>query len=229
MRTRLLLAITVTLALAAPPAAAQEEASTISVTGTASLTADNDTASFGLGVSVRRSTPNVALRAASARMQQVVAATREAGVEEEDIRTTHVGVRRSYRRGVRRVTAYVASNRVRVDVRAVARAGRVIDAAVAAGATSVNGPDFSFSGTRGLYRDALAAAFEDARDKARAVAERAGMTLGRARSIEESANVYEQPAQPQSVGVEGDRGAPTPVLPGETGIDAVVGVVFEAR
>jgi Protein of unknown function (DUF541) len=68
----------------------------------------------------------------------------------------------------------------------VTQTGAVVDAAVAAGAASVDGPSFFIDDPQALLRRALVAAFRDARSKAAALAAEAGLTLGQAISIRES-------------------------------------------
>lgn len=221
MRTSSVLALlTATACLGAAPASAQDDSGgrSIAVTGTATVTAPNDTAGFSAGVDARRTTPGAALRAASADMRRVVAALRTAGVEADDIRTRQVTVRRVTRR---RVVRYVAINAVSVVVRAIRTTGAVIDAAVDAGATRVNGPTFWRSSTAGLYRQALVRALGKARAKARALAADAGATLGDVRSITESgAEIasYDSAA--------GGQATPSPVNPGRTTVTADLTAVF---
>jgi uncharacterized protein len=76
------------------------------------------------------------------------------------------------------VTGYDASNAVRATIRDLDRAGPTVDAAVAAGANQVYGPTLTVSDAESRYAEAVDAAFDDARARAEAIAEKAGVTLG---------------------------------------------------
>ena len=68
---------------------------------------------------------------------------------------------------------------------AAAKVGEVIDDAVAAGATNVNGPSFSSSAdTESLFRAALRKAIVQARERAEVLAGAAGVRLVRIVSID---------------------------------------------
>jgi uncharacterized protein YggE len=228
---RLVTTVVAASALATPalvPDAASAQR-TISVAGDASMSVPNDAARFVLGVEVSRRTPGAALRTSSARMRRVTARLRASGIPAADIETLVVDLDRVVRRrrgGRRRLVRFVATNRVRVTVREVRRAGETVDAAVRSGATSVRGPDFFRSDARALYRQALLMAFDDARAKADALARRAGGTIGRPLSIRESG--FEESVAERGLerAAAPGRRAP-PVEPGTTEVDAQVFVVFE--
>lgn len=216
------------LALMAVPAVAQETR-TISVRGESSLEVRNDTATVVFGVPSRAREAGRALRRSSAGMRRVIAALTELGIERTDIETLDFHIRRiTERRGERRVRLFEATNRIRVTVHEVRRTGEVIGAAAQAGATDVSRLTFSRSDARELYREQLVSAFDDARDKAEALAERAELTLGDPLRIEESGfrDGVEAPAAAEfAVGEAGS----VPIRPGMTKIKAKVFVVFEAE
>jgi len=220
--------------LLVPAAHAQAPLRTISVTGEGSLTAANDTARVGFGVEGRGATRQVALRRSSANLRRVLAALRELGVADRDLRTRGVSVARRRDRRGRRLPGYIARGGATAVVRDVTRAGAVVDAAVAAGAASVDGPSFFIDDPQALLRRALVAAFRDARSKAEALAAEAGLTLGRTISIRDSTFV---PAE-SDFGFDDDSGGggggdlnrreAAPTEPGRTRVFGTVYVVFEA-
>jgi uncharacterized protein len=216
--------------LLVPAANAQSPVRTISVTGEGVLTAANDTARLGFGVEGRGATRPVALRRSSASLRRVLAAVRELGVADRDLRTRGVSVTRRRDRRGRRLPGYIARGGVTAVVRDVTRTGALVDAAVAAGAASVDGPSFFIDDPRALLRRALVAAFRDARSKAEALAAEAGLTLGRTISIRDSTFV---PAE-SDFGFDEDSGGggggrtAAPTEPGRTRVFGTVYVVFEA-
>lgn len=235
MRVRSALAasiVVVLFALALAPQAAKAQR-TISVTGDASLTAANDAARISFSVDATRGTRRAALATASGRLRRVLAALRRRAVVSRDLRTGSVGLRRlTVRRGQRRIIRYRARSGVRAVLRDASRAGLVLDAAVAAGATVTSGPTFFIADSNAFFRRALVAAFRDARQKATALAAEAGLPLGRPISVRES--TFEgEPTQGEGQPVRGNpekrrAEAPTPTEPGRSRVDAEVFVVFEA-
>ena len=214
--------------VAAAPAAAQTASSdqrTITVTGTGLAVALNDTATVTLGVTTTHSTPTGALADTSLRTRRVLDSLAAQGIAKADIQTQTVSLERSVRprrKHRKRRVVYTASNSVSVTVRDVSRTGAAIQAAVKAGATTVEGVEFSASNAEALYRQALGAAYDDARAKAAALAQRAGVTLGRPISIQEGQESLPQPGP----GFAGSPATAPPVEPGSATITAFVTVVF---
>jgi uncharacterized protein len=102
---------------------------------------------------------------------------------------------------------------VSATVRGLERAGRIVDAAVAAGANQVYGPALTFSDARGQYAAAVDAALDDARVRAEAIAEGAGLRLGPPLSIVDGGSgVGIMPALEKSAAVTA--AADVPVEPG---------------
>lgn len=218
------------LALGMPSAAAAQnsgEARSISVAATATSIAANDMATLSLGTESRSASAGAALRASGARMRRVIARLKALGVAGDDIQTTGVDVSRyTFRRHRHRLTRYLVTNEISAVVRVVRKVGGVIDAAVAAGATSVGGPDFSVADPEALYEGALVRAFDRARAKAQRLAAQAQVTLGAPLSITEGSQDTSADA-PASEGAPGRaRRAPTPVQPGTTRVEATISVVF---
>lgn len=150
----------------------------ITVVGTGSVTATPDTAEWSFGVQTSGDTAAAALTANSSAMDQVIAALRGAGVAEDDLQTQQVSVYpRTSDDGVS-IVGYDASNMVSATIRGLDKAGGIVDAAVAAGANQVYGPSLTVSDAEAQYGAAMEAAFDDARARAGAIAEKAGVTLG---------------------------------------------------
>lgn len=221
-----------TLALGATaPALAQEQPRTITVSGDSSTVVPNDLARFTFAVQMSRRTARAALLATSATTRRVISRVGAAGVRGPEIVTSDISLSRvsrpvrpgSGQRGVE----YTAVNTVRVTVRDVSSSGRVVDAAVAGGATGVSGPFFSPSSVRDVYKRTLVAAFREARDKAERLAAEAGVRLGSPVSIREGtvAEPVPAPSLPDTGG-PGRTPARTPVRPGNTRVTADVVVVF---
>jgi uncharacterized protein len=214
--------------LLVPAANAQAPVRTISVTGEGSIMAANDTARLGFGVEGRGATRPVALRNSSANLRRVLAALRGLGVADRDLRTRGVSVSRRRDRRGRTLPGYIARGGVTAVVRDVTQTGAVVDAAVAADAASVDGPNFFIDDPQAVLRRALVVAFRDARSKAAALAAEAGLTLGQTISIRESTFVpFETDVGDDGGGGQG-RSEAAPTEPGRTQVFGTVYVVFEA-
>jgi uncharacterized protein len=235
MARRSAVACVLAVLLFVPAANAQAPVRTISVTGEATLTAANDTARVGFGVEGRGATRPIALRRSSANLRKVLTALRQLGVADRDLRTRGVSVARRRDRRGRKLPGYIARGGVSVVVRDVTQTGAVVEAAVAAGAASVNGPSFFIDDPRALLRRALVAAFADARSKAEALAAEAGLTLGQTISIRESTFVPAETDFPdfdsdaEGGGGQKQRTRAAPTEPGRTQVFGTLYVVFEAH
>jgi uncharacterized protein YggE len=80
-------------------------------------------------------------------------------------------------------SGFGARNTVRVEVRDISRLGKIIDAALTAGATQISQVQFSSSLTPDARRRAMKLAVAEARLDAEAMAEAAGGTVGRLLSL----------------------------------------------
>jgi uncharacterized protein YggE len=217
----LLLAATV-LAVALPGAAtsAAAEPAGITVQGTASVESVPDRAELSFGVESQGATARAALAANAAEMRRVLAALRSAGAT--NLKTQYVSL--SPRYGERNeAQGFTATNSVSATVREIARAGSVIDAAVAAGANQVNGPSLSRGDQTALYRQALRTAVENARATAQALAAASGLSLGRVTAIVEGGGAP-QPLPFAAASKAMDES--TPIEPGTGTITATVSVTF---
>src|SRR4029077_6325041 len=122
------------------------------------------------------------------------------------------------------VTGYVAQNTVSAKAK-VAAAGALIDAAVGAGANTVDGPSLAVSDSDALYRSALKQAVADARAKAQALAQAGGFTVGPVYSVTAGGQAPPRVYQAGTAGAA----APTPIEPGTQDVTADITVSFLIR
>ena len=140
-----------------------------------------DRAQISAGVESRAPTARAALAANAAAMRKVLDALRASGGKE--ITTQTVSLSTAFDQNGK-PDGFVASNIASAET-SLAGAGALIDAAVEAGANSVNGPSLSRSDAEELYREALETAVADARGRAAILAKAAGRELGRVTAISE--------------------------------------------
>jgi uncharacterized protein len=205
------------------PAAAVAQERTVTVRGEATQEVPNDAASLGFSVTKERRSRAAALRIVAIRLNAVIAVMQATpGVGPGDVTTGQISVRKVSARGERPL--FRASEGIAVILHQPERAGEMVRAAIAAGATGTRGPSFFPSDPEAAYNNTLLAAFDQAKAKAVALAARAGATLGPAISIEEGTEVV--PSQPRSRGPQAVSAPAPPVKPGGSTVTATVRVVF---
>lgn len=175
----------------APEASAQSGASStgLVVQGTGTAYGTPDQAVLTLGVEVVDPDVQTALTRADKAMTAVRDVFLGDGVEAKDIRTATFNV---WREDIRDQSGSVTGQRYHVQqdyqvtVRDLGSVGRLLAEAVQAGANNIQGIQFGISDPAALRERARASAMHDAEARAAQLADLAGVTLGRAVSIEES-------------------------------------------
>lgn len=157
-------------------------------------------------------------------MAAVLAALKAAGVGEGATRTLGVSLapEYDYHEGRRTLRGYLARNAIEVTVDDLARLGAIIDAAVEAGATDVDGVRFDLKDRNAVEREALEQAVRDARARAEAAAAGAGRAIAYVREIVEGRQTPEPPRPMMMAARAQEADVDTPIVPGEIEIRAEV-------
>src|SRR5882757_8904227 len=219
------LAVAALAGIGRPEAARGETATpdTVTTLGHGVITIAPDEATVAAGVHTQTASASAALAENAKLMNAVVAALKAAGGAE--LQTQQVSLYpQTNDQG--QVTAYVADNSVSAKSK-IAGAGALIDAAVGAGANTVNGPTLSISDRDARYRDALGKAVTDARLKAEALAKAGGFGVGPVSSVTEQSGGGPTPMF-QAAGAAVAKDA-TPIEPGTQDVTADVSVTFRIR
>jgi uncharacterized protein YggE len=201
---------------------------TISVTGTGRVTLAPDVADLRLGVVFIRPTAAEARTLAAAAMTKVVGVIKAAGIADKDIQTATLSLQPVYdysQGGNGKLTGFQLTNVVAVTVHDINKVGDLVDKAVGAGATSVDGVTFRVNDPTAAESQARKAAVADAKAKADALAAAAGVTISGVSSISESVSPIPYPMPYASAAGAKDAIA-TPVQPGTAEIDVVVTIVY---
>jgi uncharacterized protein YggE len=194
---------------------------TVTTTGHGSVSIVPDRAGVTAGVHAQARTAAAALAQSSAGTNAVIAALKAHGGT--NLQTQTVSLQpQTNEQG--QVTGYTADDQVSAEA-AIADAGKLIDAAVAAGANTVDGPSLSASDREGAYERALAEAVANARDKARALGAAGGFGVGPVSSVTEES----QAPQPIAFGAATAKAAGTPVEAGTQEVAADVTVAFRLQ
>lgn len=224
---------------ASSPAAAQTSeaetgyspAETITVVGQGSVSIRPDIARVSIGVETSGEAISEAVAENETRMQALLAALEEAGIEEKDIQTMNYSIQLDrYPEPMPRVEPatgepiplYRVSNMVNVTIRDLESVGDVLDAVVEAGANNIWGITFAVDDPSAAQADARADAIEDAQARASALAELSGVALGPVMSVSE---VVGGTSVPMPVAVE-RAAAGGSISPGELEIGYQVQVTY---
>lgn len=195
----------------------------ISASGTATVSIPPDEADFSIGI-VTDGASGAAAGADNARLTNaVLERLRRAGLPSAAIRSSQLAV---YPRWVydeathrQRRTGFEATHTIDVETTALSRLGEFLDAALAAGATSVSPVAFSASDHAAAREKALAQAVANALADARTAAHAAGGTLGAL--LELSTQPQPAPRMPMARNFIAAAAMPSPVVPTQVTPEAI--------
>jgi uncharacterized protein YggE len=214
---------------AQPGAAAAEPSSdrVISVAGEGRVFVRQDLAIVTLGVELSNPELAAAQREARQRMDAVLAELKRRGIPEAKVKTVsyNIWVERNYEQPDQPIIGYRVFHIVEVQVQPVDRAGEIIEAAVNAGANTIQGIGFTVADPSAAIRQARELAVRDARDRAVHLAQLLGVNLGAPIRITEGG------AFPPVMPVEARAGAEGagPLPPGETVVSVVVSIEYAVK
>ena len=235
MKTARLVALSsiafVALLAGAANAADAPRAATLTVTGDGSVTQAPDRAIISFQIqttdaeSAKATSANATIaNAVTARMTQLglpASATATSGYGLNYVpRPTRPDPANDQRYG------YTVTRTIDVTVDGTDRAGAIVDAGVAAGATNVNGVAFQLRDPHAAQRAAQTAALNDAVQQARSLAAAAGVRLVRIVAITPGGNGGVRPLPMERVALSAAR-TPTTIEPGNLTVQANVTVRYE--
>ncbi len=185
--------------LAQAQSAAADSDGGILVTGEGRLSVEPDLAVLNIGIEAQSETVSQARTDAAQAKSRVVAAVKTRGLSDKDIQTTSFNIRPEYRYeeierdgsyvSERKLVGYVVSNFAMIKIRDLDAVGPIIDDVAEAGGdlARINGISFTVEDPKPFMEELRREAFEEAKAKAEQLAGLAGVTLGHALSISESA------------------------------------------
>ncbi|MBS1830792.1 MAG: SIMPL domain-containing protein [Acidobacteria bacterium] len=159
---------------------------------------------------------------------KVMAALRQALGANTEIRTTGYSLGQRYNPDLRRNDGFTATNSIEVTVNDLSLAGRAIDTAAGAGATTIGGIQFTLKDSAPSRAQALRLATMQAKANAEAIASGLGKTLGTVMVAQEGSSVSVTPIDIRTTAGLG-AGAPTPVEAGNVDVRAYVAVEAEMQ
>ncbi len=218
-----LLVVVMGVLFALPTAAQDAPADTVTVSASAFTSGEPTQANIELGVEIFGESVTDSFAQSNETIRAIYDALIALEIAETDIQTANLSVYSNTQynpEGMER-RGYQVNNTVRVLIRDISKVDAVIDAAIAAGATSMYGLSFSITDTAGLETQARATAFATAQARAAELAALSGATLGDVVSVREDfggSPVFAMDSRAQSGG-----GGGAFVATGQT--DVTVGLV----
>lgn len=211
-------------AVSAPP--------TVVARGDGEVRAAPDLAVIAIGTEHMAKTPKEAQAVVAKAMTAVQQRLTAAGVAKDAIRTTAYDMQAQFDfvSGKQVLRGYLARHVIDVRVEDLTRLGELLEAAIAAGGTSVQGVRFDLKQRAALEREALTRAVTDARARADAMAAGAGTSVIGIVRIDETGGAEPVPGpvmMRMSAQMAGD--AAPPVAPGETVIRASVTLTAQLK
>ncbi len=204
---------------------------TISVSGTGSVSLPPDIVVVNIGVQTQGDNVAQSVAENNRRAAQVTEAIRAAGVAEEDVRTTYFSVSPQQQYDPQGMptgaVTYWVDNTVTATLRQVEQLGDLLEAALGAGANSINGVQFGVDDATQAETEARQLAMDDARQRAELVAAAAGATLGEPISISTSAIGPAFGGAYEVAGIGGGGGVP--ISTGSTEVQVQVYIVYSLR
>jgi hypothetical protein len=173
------------------------------------------------------------------KMNEIINAIKEQGVEQNDIKTTDFNIYPRYEypksstyyyESERMLVGYEMTQTVEVKIRDLTKVGEIIQSATDAGANQVGSLQFTIDDQDSLKAEAREKAIQNAKDKAQELASQLGIKLGKIISFSESnyTPYYSYDAKNES-SVLGMGGSTPQIETGENKIEANVTIVYELK
>lgn len=163
---------------------------TIQVSAEGTIKAVPDVSKITAGVEVTKTTADEAQAEASKKVSAIIAVVKAKGVADKDIQTQSVSTspRYDYSGSSQQLAGYTGTGIITVTVRDVAKAQDILNTVTASGATSVYGPQLTFSDEKLLEVQvkAQAEAVKNAKSKADNLAKASGAKVGKVVTITEA-------------------------------------------
>ncbi len=179
-----------------------------------------DVATINAGVQITAPTASDAQNQNSVKMEKVVAAIQARGIAAKDIQTAGISMNAQYDYTPQQTgqppkfIGYQVNNSVRVTTRDLSKIGQLLDALVAAGSTSFDGPYFSIEKAAELAKQARANALKAADARAKEYASRLGFSRARLLVVTEGGPSYAGVGEALMItATSGGGGAPPPPPP----------------
>ncbi len=205
---------------------------TIAVTGNGEIVLVPDMAYINIGIHTEADDVSSAVTANNQQASEIKEAILSMGVEEKDIQTSNFNVYSMNRYdNMSNVvgTTFAVDNTLYIIVRDLTMLSELLDAALGAGANQIYGISFDIADRSGAVARARDLAIQDAEAKAAAVAETAGVALGKIHTISVANTSYVQPLAGYGYGsgAMAEDSVSVPIAAGQIVVTASADLVYE--
>ncbi len=160
------------------------------VTGTGTVYAKADIANITVGLKTEtKKTAAEATNENTEKMNEIINAVKELGIEEKDIKTTDYRLNPVYNwteKDGQRLVGYEVSQNVNLKVRELNKISDIISKTTEKGANQIGNISFTIDDEYDLKNEARALAIEKAKEKALLIADQSGMKLGKIKGVHEN-------------------------------------------
>ena len=188
-----------------------------------------DMATVSAGVVTQDKTAREAMFGNATKMTRAFEELEAAQIEKKDITTSQLSLQPRYNyqnRQSPKIDGYEARNTVSAKTYNLDNVGAMLDALVKAGVNNINGVQFSIKDPKAAQAAAREEAIRDAKEKAEAMADAAGVKLGKLTSLSENRSFSPQPVAYARGALAADSVA-TPVSAGEQSLSVTVNMTYE--
>jgi hypothetical protein len=210
---------------------------TITISGEGKVTATPDIANVSMGVQTESKTVKDAQTENNDKMNVIIKAIKDLGVDAKDIKTENYSVYPKYNynsvNGTSNIVGYTVSQSVSIKIRDLDKVGSILAKGGELGANTVGGVNFTVDNPDKLKSEARQKAIDNAKEKAASLFKNLGVQVGRIVSFDEFGASGVMPMYTdKAYGMGG--GAPTAVpapdiQPGSTEITSNVNLTFEIK
>lgn len=211
-------------------AAEQTAPPILSVDGQGTGTVTPDQATVTIGITSHAAHAGQAQNDNAWTSNQIAQAIKALGIDAKDIQTGNYSFQPTYRKEESRrneIDGYTVSHSMNVVVRDIHRTGKVIDAALQAGANEIHSLEFTASDAHSARSTALSNAVQDARGKASIIAKCLGKRIIGIQNVSESSGYLESRRFGNTMIMAAkDAAADTLIEPGNLSLTARVHIDF---
>ncbi|MCM8558481.1 SIMPL domain-containing protein [Sphingomicrobium sediminis] len=222
-----------TMAMAqSAPAAMSADATRLDITVTGKATRVPDIAVINAGVQTRALTASDALAQNAQRIDAMLDALEDLGIERRDIQTQRINLNAQYDyrdRETPKLTGYVANNSLTIRFRDIEQAGRILDILVAEGANQLNGPTLMIDDPEEALDEARQDAIAKGMARAKLYAAAMGKRVARVVVVQEGGGPINRPRPPMAM-AEADivtTGSRTQIVAGEQDLAVTLSMSFD--
>jgi len=182
-----------------------EQRDVISISGEGKVVAVPDIATISLGLETEKKDVAQAQQENTDKINALIKDLKDFDIEEKDIKTSSYNIYPSYdwtQDEGRKLKGYIVNQNVEVKIRDLKNISNVLNLASKYNLNQVGGLSFTIDEIESVRQEARLKALEQAKEKAEALADAAGVKLGKIVSFSESTNDYAYPMRDMMVKAE---------------------------